>query len=54
MNQKQEELIKLTPELIKLIAKVIKFSRGGFTFEERKELAGDLLLLVDAIMDGVI
>ena len=54
MNSKQEELIKLTPELVKLIAKVIRFSRGGFTFEERKELAGDLLVLVDHIMDGVV
>ena len=54
MNDKQEHLVGLTPDLVKLIAKVVRFSRGGFTSEERKELAHDLLILVDKIMDGVV
>ena len=54
MNEKQENLVGLTPDLIKLIAKVVRFSRGGFDNEERKELAHDLLLLVDKIMEDVV
>lgn len=53
MNKNGEKLISLTPELVRLIAKVIKFSKGGFNAEERKELASDLLDLVDVVMDGV-
>lgn len=53
MNKNGEKLISLTPELVKLIAKVIKFSKGGFTAEERKSLAGDLLDLVELVMDGI-
>ena len=54
MNEKQENLVGLTPDLIKLIAKVVRFSRGGFDNEERKELAHDLLVLVSRVMDGVV
>ncbi len=32
-------------KIIKLLVKVIKFKKGGFSKEELEELAGDLLLL---------
>lgn len=54
MNHKQEQALELTPDIIKLIAKVIRFSRGGFTISERQELAKDLLILVDKILEGVV
>jgi hypothetical protein len=39
---KKEELIKLTPELVKLIVKTIKYSKGGLDKTERRELGEDL------------
>jgi hypothetical protein len=38
MMHKKEELIKLTPELVKLIVKTIKYSKGGLDKAERREL----------------
>ena len=49
----KEELIGLTPTLVKLIAKVVRFSRGGFTPDERRELARDLLELAGKVLDGL-
>jgi hypothetical protein len=42
MMHKKEELIKLTPELVKLIVKTIKYSKGGLDKAERRELGEDL------------
>lgn len=49
-----EELIKLTPRLIKLIIKTIKYSKGGLDKEERRELGEDLLLLAYEILGDIV
>ena len=49
-----EELLRLTPKLVKLIIKTIKFSKGGLTREERQELGQDLLMLAYEVLDGII
>ena len=46
----ERESISLSPRLIKLIVKVVKFSKGGFSKEERQELASDLLDLSVHVM----
>lgn len=53
MMSSKESIINLTPELIRLIQKLLKFSKGGFTIPERRELARDLLVLVDKVLDGI-
>jgi hypothetical protein len=45
MRGREENLIKLTPELIKLIIKLAKFSKDGLSKDERQELGEDLLQL---------
>jgi hypothetical protein len=37
-----QELIKLTPQLVKLIVKTIKYSKAVLTKDERRELGSDL------------
>jgi len=55
MNKnKKEELIKLTPRLVKLIGKTIKFSKGGLNKAERKELGTDLLELAYEVLGDLI
>ncbi len=49
-----EDLIKLTPRLIKLIIKTIKYSKGGLDREERRELGEDLLLLAYEILGDIV
>jgi hypothetical protein len=49
-----EELIKLTPRLVKLIIKGIKFSKGGLNKEERQELGQDLLLLAYDVLGDIV
>ena len=49
-----EELITLTPELVRLLVKTIKYSRGGLTKEERQELGHDLMELAYGILDEVL
>jgi hypothetical protein len=49
-----EDLIKLTPRLIKLIIKTIKYSKGGLDKEERRELGEDLLLLAYEILGDIV
>jgi hypothetical protein len=49
-----EELIKLTPRLVKLIIKAIKFSKGGLNKEERQELGQDLLLLAYDVLGDIV
>ncbi len=49
-----EDLIKLTPRLIKLIIKTIKYSKGGLDKDERRELGEDLLMLAYEILGDVL
>ena len=51
---KKEELINLTPKLVKLIVKTIKFSKGGLTKAERRELGLDLLELAYEVLGDLI
>ena len=53
-EERKDELIKLTPHLVRLIVKTIKFSRNGLDDDERKELGQDLLELAYKILDGVV
>ena len=53
-EEKKDELINLTPQLVRLIIKTIKFSRNGLDDEERKELGHNLLELAYKILDGVV
>jgi hypothetical protein len=45
------DILNLTPEAVKLIAKLIKYSNGGFTAEEKHELIQDLLALALKILE---
>ena len=47
-------MMSMAPDMVALIWKIIRFSKGGFSGEERKELAADLLELVDELLDGII
>jgi len=49
-----EELLRLTPRLIKLIIKTIKYSKGGLDKDERRELGEDLLLLAYEILGDLV
>ena len=51
---KKEELIKLTPKLVKLIVKTIKYSKGGLNKDERRELGEDLLELAYEVLGDLI
>jgi hypothetical protein len=51
---KKEELIKLTPKLVKLIVKTIKYSKGGLDKAERRELGLDLLELAYEVLGDLI
>jgi hypothetical protein len=48
MNQ---DILNLTPEAVKLIAKLIKYSNGGFSSDEKQELIQDLLALALKILE---
>ena len=39
----KNEVINLAPSAIRLAIKMIRFSRGGFDDDEKKELGSDLL-----------
>jgi hypothetical protein len=54
MMHKKEDLIKLTPELVKLIVKTIKYSKGGLDKAERRELGFDLLELAYQLLGDLI
>jgi len=54
MMHKQEELINITPKLVKLIVKTIKYSKGGLNKEERRELGLDLLELAYEVLGDLI
>tara|TARA_R100000951_G_scaffold151_1_gene703 strand:- start:173 stop:340 length:168 start_codon:yes stop_codon:yes gene_type:complete len=53
-EERKEDLIKLTPHLVRLIVKTIKYSRGGLDKEERKELGQDLLELAYKVLEGAV
>lgn len=40
--------------IIKLVAKTVRFSRGGFTKAERRELGLDLLELAAHVLDDIL
>jgi hypothetical protein len=54
MMHNKEELINLTPKLVRLIVKTIKFSKGGLTKAERRELGTDLLELAYEVLGDLI
>ena len=54
MMDKKEGLINLTPKLVKLIVKTIKYSKGGLTKDERRELGLDLLELAYEVLGDLI
>ena len=54
MKRGKEDIIKLAPELVKLIIKTISFSKGGLSKEERKELGADLLELAWRVLGEVV
>jgi hypothetical protein len=53
-EDRKEDLIKLSPGLIKLLIKTIKYSKGGLSKAERKELGNDLLELAFKVLDEVV
>jgi hypothetical protein len=54
MMHNKEELINLTPKLVKLIVKTIKYSKGGLDKAERRELGLDLLELAYEVLGDLI
>ena len=50
----ENEGIKLSPRLLKLIVKVIRYGKGGYSKEERQELASDLLELSVSVLSDTI
>jgi hypothetical protein len=46
-----EKLIDIAPQAIRLAIKMVKFSSGGFTTEEKKELGADLLALALVLLE---
>jgi hypothetical protein len=54
MMKNKEELINLTPKLVKLIVKTIKYSKGGLDKAERRELGLDLLELAYEVLGDLI
>jgi|DEB0MinimDraft_10_1074344.scaffolds.fasta_scaffold358517_1 hypothetical protein len=55
INKKNaEELIKFSPDLLRIIIKLIKYAKGGLDKEERQDLGADLLELASKILEEVI
>jgi hypothetical protein len=48
------ELLKLTPELVLFVKKLIQHSRGGLTKDERQELAADLINLLYKVLKELV
>ena len=57
-KMKKEEAIdaaiSFSPDLIKIVIKLIKFSKGGLSKAERQELGSDLLELAAKILEDII
>lgn len=49
-----DKVIGLTPSLVRLIVKTIRYSKGGLNKEERQELGQDLLLLAYEVLGEVL
>ena len=49
----KDDVINLAPSAIRLAIKMIKFSRGGFDADEKKELGSDLLDLALLLLQGL-
>jgi len=47
---KNNEIIDLAPMAIRVAIKAIRFAKGGFDMDERKELGEDLLELALALL----
>ena len=48
------ELLKLTPELVLFVKKLIQHSRGGLTKDERQELASDVINLLYKVLKELV
>jgi hypothetical protein len=53
MTLKQDEVIRQSPSVIKLAIKLVKYSAGGLTKEERLELFDDLLALLAKLAEDI-
>lgn len=53
LKDKQDELIAISPRLIKLIIKTVRYSKGGLNKAERQELGQDLLDLALKVLEEV-
>lgn len=40
--------------IIRLIAKTLRYSKGGFTKEERRDLGLDLLMLASEVLEDIV
>ena len=49
-----DRFIGLTPSLVRLVIKTIKYSKGGLDKEERQELGRDLLELAAEVLSEVV
>ena len=52
-SMKNEKLFDNAPDVLKLIAKLIRFRKGGYTKAEREELGEDLLDLALDILQSI-
>ncbi len=48
-----DRFIGLTPSLVRLVIKTIKYSKGGLDKEERQELGRDLLELAAEVLSEI-
>tara|TARA_R110000787_G_scaffold168496_1_gene281288 strand:- start:931 stop:1176 length:246 start_codon:yes stop_codon:yes gene_type:complete len=53
-NTMNNELLKLTPELVLFVKKLIQHSRGGLTKDERQELAADVINLLYKVLKELV
>lgn len=53
-NLDKSEVLRLSPRIIKLLVKTIKYSKGGLDKRERAELGEDLLMLAYDVLGEVI
>ena len=49
-----QEITRLIPRLISVVGKVIKFSKQGWTKEEKREIAEELVLLAADLLKDVV
>jgi hypothetical protein len=52
---KQADMISgLAPDVIRLLIKIARFSKGGLSLDERREIGGDLLALALSVLEEVV